>query len=446
MRVNGLAFSIMMFQRTSAVLFFVLVGSFCRAQVTLIADAVFEQLLIEAGLDEYPLNGEVETASIDTVTALDLYTSGSTNVTDLSGIEDFAALAYLMVNFSDLTALDLSQNMALQEVRAYDNDISNLILPATESLTYLELAGNPIGVLDVTENPSLVYLSCSYGGLDVLDLTHNPVLEHLACMFNNLEALDVSQNPMLQVLYCGQNAISALDLSNNPQLTTVSCTANALPLLDVSLQVDLETLACNDNQLTELDISNNNALTWLDCSFNQIADLDASLHPLMVELFCHHNELVSLALSAALIGIDCDHNQLEYLDVSGVENLFYSFDCSFNPMTCIQVNESQFADVPLNWISDTEDVFSIDCEAAFVLASEVKSGLFLFPNPVSDCTWLRGLLEGNRYAVYDVNGRVVLSGIASLGDNLLDFSGLPEGVYVLNAGFGKQTKIQVRKR
>ena len=138
-------------------LLFVLVCFATQAQVTPIPDEVFEQLLIEAGLDDYPIDGEIATSSIDTLTALNLVTSGSINVTNLSGIEDFSDLEYLMVNFSDLTALDLSQNLALVELHAYDNDIASLVLPISPSLSYLELTGNPIGTLDITQNPGLTY-------------------------------------------------------------------------------------------------------------------------------------------------------------------------------------------------------------------------------------------------------------------------------------------------
>ena len=59
------------------------------AQTTNIPDTVFEPLLIEAGLDNYPLNGSVATANIDTVTMLDLYASlSSMNVIDLTGMQE----------------------------------------------------------------------------------------------------------------------------------------------------------------------------------------------------------------------------------------------------------------------------------------------------------------------------------------------------------------------
>ena len=419
----------MNYLRVSCLLLLLMSFSICQSQTTPIPDSVFEQLLIEAGLDAYPLDGEVATASIDTVTSLNLYTSGSTNVSDLSGIEDFAALTHLIVSFSDLTTLDLAQNLALQELHAYDNDIENLILPPSESLQYLELTGNPLGTLDVTQNPGLTYLSCSYGELDSLDLTNNAALVHLSCMINNLTELDISQNPNLSTMSCDNNAISELDLSNNPLLTSLSCSENNIAALDLSIHDSLAFILCRLNQLTALDISNNNALTYLDCSYNQITSLDASTHPLMIELFCQHNALSSLEVSAAVIGIDCDNNQLESLDVSGVENLVYSFNCSSNPMTCIQVSEAQLADIPANWMIDEDDNYALDCGTSAIGSMALPFDFNVYPNPtegILNVTW-----PGSNAAevlVVDMQGKVVKHLLNVQPGSTLNL-GLPEAAY-----------------
>ena len=408
-----------------------LVCSLIQAQTTLIPDVVFEQLLIEAGLDNYPIDGEIATASIDTVTSLNLYTSGSTNVTNLSGIGDFAALTFLMVNFSDLTALDLSQNLALEELHAYDNDITSLVLPASPNLSYLELTGNPIGTLDITQNPGLTYLSCSYGELDSLDVTHNPELQTLSCMINNLTVLDLSQNTHLISCSCDGNSLSALDLSNNLLLSTLSCGTNSIEELDISNHDSLTFTLCSYNNLTVLDISNNTALEYLDCSHNQITSLDASNHLGMIELFCQYNALTSLGVSANMIGIDCDNNQLDSLDISGVVNLVYSFDCSNNPMTCIHVSETQLADIPLGWVADPEDSYSLDCNVSSIKDFAPSLDFSVYPNPTNgpfSIAW-----DGDvsaQLVIFNASGQVCRSIALQQASSVHEMS-LASGVYTL---------------
>ena len=68
---------------------FTLVGF---SQTTEIPDPNFEQALIDLGYDTAPINGSLATADISGVTSLDV---NSRNITDLTGIEDFTALATL---------------------------------------------------------------------------------------------------------------------------------------------------------------------------------------------------------------------------------------------------------------------------------------------------------------------------------------------------------------
>ena len=381
------------------------------AQSTLIPDPVFELLLIEAGLDEFPQDGEVLTASIDTVTTLNLFTSGSTNVTDLSGIGDFVALEYLMVNFAELTSLDLSQNLSLQELHAYANDIHTLLLPPTESLIYLEMTGNPIGSLDVSQNPMLEFLSCSYCELSELDVSGNPELRSISVMVNTLSILDVNENLLLESLSCGVNELMDLDVSGNTLMKTLGCSTNNIGALELSQMDSLNYLGCNSNQLTSLDIQANQGLTYLDCSDNQIASLDASNHPEMIELFCQYNELESLEVSPGIIGLNCSGNQLNALDVSGVLNLAYFFDCSVNPLTCVQVSEAQISDIPDFWVADDEDVFSLDCNSSGMMPSGSEEWMVrLFPNPTHDSFQLVWEGESSRnLIIYDALGSAIRS-------------------------------------
>ena len=89
---------------------FTLVGS---SQTTLIPDPNFEQALIDLGYDTAPIYGSVPTANISNVTSLNLVN----NITDLTGIEDFAALTYLDFRDNQLTSLDVTNNTTLVTLR-----------------------------------------------------------------------------------------------------------------------------------------------------------------------------------------------------------------------------------------------------------------------------------------------------------------------------------------
>ncbi|MDR6844970.1 Leucine-rich repeat (LRR) protein [Flavobacterium granuli] len=77
----------------------------------LIPDSSFEQKLIDLGIDTDGLNGKITPADVNSITTLDLSNS---NITDLTGIENFTALTTLNCSNNQLISLDLSKNTNLQ--------------------------------------------------------------------------------------------------------------------------------------------------------------------------------------------------------------------------------------------------------------------------------------------------------------------------------------------
>lgn len=136
---------------------------------------------------------------------------------------------------------------------------------------------------------SLTYLSFEGSELTSLDLSNNIALMHLIFGGTQLSTLDISKNTALKELVCGNNQLTALDLSNNTALEYLSCHGNQLTAFDVSNNLSLAELYCNENQLTSLDVSKNTALTRLNCSNNQLKTLDLSKNTSLTFLSCSNN-------------------------------------------------------------------------------------------------------------------------------------------------------------
>lgn len=137
---------------------------------TLIPDATFEAYLISEGFDSGAVDGKVLTSNISAVETLSLSFS---NLTNLTGIQDFVGLKTLYCNYVNITSLNLSKNILLEEL-------------------YVK------GCL-----------------LTSLDLSANVALKHLACQGNKLTSLNIKNghNPLLN--------ISDLSFKNNPGLTCI---------------------------------------------------------------------------------------------------------------------------------------------------------------------------------------------------------------------------------
>lgn len=186
----------------------------CLGQTTAIPDSIFEQVLIDYGIDEGEINGIVLTSKIDTITELDV---SEKSIKNLTGIENFKNLSILDCSRNELDKLDLSQNNNLEE------------------------------------------LTCSYNKLTELDLANNIKLKRLLCGYNDLNSLNISMLQELTQLICSGNSFSTLDLTNNVLLEEFTCRNSLLNNLDASQNIHLYEFEISySNNLTCLNLKNEN--------------------------------------------------------------------------------------------------------------------------------------------------------------------------------------------
>ena len=90
------------------------IGAISFAQTTNIPDPIFEDALIDLGIDsDGTINGLVLTSDIETVITLNLNHRG---IEDLTGLEDFTDLEILDATGNQLSVLDVSNNIQLKEL------------------------------------------------------------------------------------------------------------------------------------------------------------------------------------------------------------------------------------------------------------------------------------------------------------------------------------------
>jgi len=196
-----------------SILTIVLFSNLITAQTTAIPDPNFEQALIDLGHDNGAIDGVVLTASINSLTYLnvDFYA-----ITDLTGIEDFTSLTELHCYENNLTSLDVTQNTALTILYCEKNQITNL---------------------DVSQNVLLTDLGLWDNQLTSLDISQNVLLNNLDCSFNQLIDLNISQNTMLTALFCRNNQLTCLNVKNGNNVNFTLFSAKNNPNL-TCIEVD----------------------------------------------------------------------------------------------------------------------------------------------------------------------------------------------------------------
>jgi hypothetical protein len=352
---------------------------------TQIPDPVFEQKLIDLGLDPCGVvDGLVPTNSIDTVTSLSI-TNGN-GIVNLTGIEDFISLQGLTLFGANLqnNGIDLTNNIQLR----------NLSIIA--GLTSLNLS----------QNTNLEWLSFFGTGIP-----------------NNISILDLSSNIYLQNVNCTNASIQSLFLPNSATLVQLTCSQNSIGSINLGNVPNLQSFYASNNNLISLGTNVHNSIQYMDVSNNGFTGLNLS----------DFNQLINL---------NCSGNNLECLNIkNGKNNQFTDFSAlnNFN-LTCIEVDDSTFSTNNPIWNTgiDAWGAFSENCTGSCFTASiqENMSELFyLFPNPCSGILSINNPKEENiYYNIRDIQGRLIKSGYLIPEINSIEISELNNGKYFISLG------------
>ncbi|CAM3578710.1 T9SS type A sorting domain-containing protein [Flavobacterium chungbukense] len=304
---------------------------------TLIPDSNFEDKLIALQIDKDGKNGKVATASIANVTSLDVQSS---NIKDLTGIQDFTSLTYLDANYNSISNIDVSNNKLLIKLALHENKLTSL---------------------NVTKNVNLYNLMFSKNQISTIDLSQNKALVHLTADRNLLSSLNISANTKLESLYCGDNNLTALDVSHQPNLLQLNCTFTSISQIDVSTNKKLENLYFDNAQLTTLDVSNNTLLKRINVSNNLLKSLDLSHNPILELVLIRFNPITTLNLQNG------NNENFILPPTSGTNKTAAVIDaCNFlnnKNLSCIQVDNVEFSNANWSAIKDATANYNLDCRS-----------------------------------------------------------------------------------
>lgn len=358
------------------------------AQNVTIPDANFKAYLV--GNTAININGDTEIQLSEAVEYTGDIICPNLNISSLVGIEAFINIEQLDCKNNNLTALNLTQNTALQVFTAQGNQISNLTLNTVNSqLWFIDVGNNQLTSFQPGNHPLLETLAVFSNQLTNLDVSQNALLESLRCDTNFLTTLNLDNNPLLYTLLCNHNQITSLSLTQNPALLNLDCYNNQISNLNVSQNSLLEKLRCNNNPLISLNVTQNPLLTKLICSNNTLTSLNVSQNTLLNELHCGLNVLTSLDLTQNinLTKLVCNFNDLNYLNVKNTNNLNVTqFNAISNPnLSCIIVDDAAYSIA--NWTGiDTGTIFSetqAGCNLSLAsFTSEIACNVY--PNPTDN--------------------------------------------------------------
>ena len=156
------------------------------------------------------------------------WTGGTGKIQDLTGIECMPNLVTLQVQAHNITGhVDLSNNPLLEIVYLYEN--------------------YNITSLDITQNTALKELKAWLNGLTTLDVSNNVLLEFLMVQNNSLTALNTTGLTTLDMLMISDNPITSIDLSTNVGVGILECHDTLIDKIDMSMCPTGSELECQNN-------------------------------------------------------------------------------------------------------------------------------------------------------------------------------------------------------
>lgn len=151
---------------------------------------LFPNTLITVKIDTND-NGIIEVNEVQNITYLNLIGS---NISDISGIENFISLKYLLCWQNNISSMDSVSGLTqLERIICDNNQISSLNLSNLTNLNMIGCRNNQISSLNFTNNPLLEKVFCSNNLVSDLNFSNNPLFNELDCQNNpNLRTIKIN--------------------------------------------------------------------------------------------------------------------------------------------------------------------------------------------------------------------------------------------------------------
>jgi len=391
----------------------------------------------------------------------------NSQISNLSGIEQFKNLKFLncynnqltslnmqglknlesLVCFSNqLTDLNVQGLTKLKGLNCSNNQLTSLNVQDLTNLTSLDCSNNQLSSLNIEGLINFILLNCGENQLTSLDVQGFTNLTSLDCEFNRLTSLNLQGLAKLESLVCYSNQLTSLNVQGLTKLTSLDCYINNLTNLNLQGLTNLKRLSCSSNKLTFLNVQGLTNLTFLQCYTNQLTNLNVQGLINLEYLSCGSNQLTLLDLQG-LINLEllsCASNQLTSLNVQGLTNLIQLY-CSKNQLISLNVqgltnlktlfcNDSQIKSLNVQGLINLKTLYCFDNQMTSLNLTGLTNleDLYCYKNQLNSLN-LNGLINlenlncnTNQLTSLDVQGLINLERLTCFSNKLssLNIQGL----------------------
>jgi hypothetical protein len=296
------------------------IAGICNSQPCLYGTTAVTHITID-------INGDNE-IQVSECQAVEFLNINSSNISDLTGIEQFTNLKSLFCSNNNLINVNISALSNLNEFRCENNQLSNLNVSGCLNLNYLWIENNQLATIDISNLTNLLHLYCANNQLSILDVSNLQNLEVLYCQSNNLINLDLSQNTSLWALWCYSNQINYLNLKEgNPADNFAEFFIQNNPLQFVC--VDLIEINFVQQQINLLGLSNTCSVSTY-CTFTPGGNFNTITGSIIYDVNLNGCDALDLPQNNIRIDINNGTNQGASFTNNNGNYFFYTDAGSFD--------------------------------------------------------------------------------------------------------------------
>ncbi|KJD34265.1 hypothetical protein PK35_00080 [Tamlana nanhaiensis] len=297
------------------------------------------------------------------------------SISDLTGIEAFVNITRLDCYSNNLTALDVSSNLALTRLHCAANQIETLDISANTQITDIQCHNN--GVLNALNiangnNVNINWMKAYGNSLSCIQIDAGITPPAEAGIYSQGWTKGTSAfysddcaalNQIVNIPDANFKSFlvndGSINLNNDTEITVAEAQAtnelimNGIGIADltgIEAFINLTRLDVPNNSISTIDVSNNLSLTRLHVAANNLTSLDIRLNTSITEIFCYNNsQLETLLVSNG------NNSNFDYMKAYSNPSLYcIEVDNGFSP----PANSGQYV---VGWTKDAQASYSINC-------------------------------------------------------------------------------------
>ncbi|MFZ9673171.1 MAG: InlB B-repeat-containing protein [Flavobacteriaceae bacterium] len=367
---------------------------------TYMPDDVFEQIMIDAGIDD-KLDNYVLTDNLKKITRFGHWRN-STWLNTNDGInysrifDSGERYTELNGNSDPVTGTKL---YSINPGNKYKFIYNQSGLEDFENLESIQLFVNHLTEVDFSKNKKLIFYGIAYGTSNFKVRLPDPMPENLGMFIADFkwdsDVLDLSGDLFLASSerlwvynfqpiqgystfiknFNGLDKIKAKEFTSfgfhtqnivfpeNNYIKSLTLENSNLYNLDVSKLLNLESLIINGTLIQNVDLSKNVILKRIIIRYCKLENISLQNNQNLeiLSLTGNNIETIQLSTNNKITSLDLSYNHLKQLNISNLTYLEY-FNSRFNSnLNCIQVNSNQLQNITENWRKDDQATYSINC-------------------------------------------------------------------------------------